>query len=102
MRSLELLPLRDGEERAGYPWILPAVAAPRDGITLDPQVTYLVGDNGSGKSTLIEAIAVAAGMNAEGGSQSIAACGVRALWAATSSQRTSTVSARVAGWKIRA
>ena len=31
-------------------------------------VTYLVGENGVGKSTLLEAIAVAAGFNAEGGS----------------------------------
>ncbi len=35
---------------------------------LHPKVTYLVGENGSGKSTLLEAIAVAAGMNPEGGS----------------------------------
>ncbi|MGH3903060.1 MAG: AAA family ATPase [Pseudonocardiaceae bacterium] len=33
-------------------------------------MTFLVGDNGTGKSTLIEALAVAAGFNAEGGSQS--------------------------------
>jgi len=33
-------------------------------------VTFLVGENGSGKSTLIEAIAVAAGFNAEGGTKS--------------------------------
>ncbi|WP_433602120.1 AAA family ATPase [Nocardia sp. CA-135953] len=39
------------------------------GLTLAPGVTFLVGENGSGKSTLIEAIAVAAGMNPEGGSQ---------------------------------
>jgi predicted ATPase len=32
-------------------------------------VTFLVGENGTGKSTLIEAIAVAAGFNPEGGSQ---------------------------------
>jgi predicted ATPase len=32
-------------------------------------VTFLVGENGSGKSTLIEAIAVAVGFNAEGGSR---------------------------------
>jgi predicted ATPase len=32
-------------------------------------VTFFVGENGSGKSTLIEAIAVAAGFNAEGGSR---------------------------------
>ena len=32
-------------------------------------VTFLVGENGSGKSTIIEAIAVAAGFNAEGGTK---------------------------------
>jgi predicted ATPase len=32
-------------------------------------VTFFIGENGSGKSTLIEAIAVAAGFNAEGGSK---------------------------------
>jgi predicted ATPase len=35
-------------------------------------VTYLIGENGSGKSTLLEAIAVAAGLNAEGGSSNFA------------------------------
>jgi predicted ATPase len=34
---------------------------------LDPSATFLVGENGSGKSTLLEAIAAAAGLNAEGG-----------------------------------
>lgn len=33
------------------------------------QVTILTGDNGSGKSTLVEAIAIAAGANAAGGSR---------------------------------
>ncbi len=32
-------------------------------------VTFLVGENGTGKSTLLEAIAVAAGFNAEGGTK---------------------------------
>ena len=32
-------------------------------------VTFFVGENGSGKSTLLEALAVCAGMNAEGGSR---------------------------------
>lgn len=32
-------------------------------------VTFLVGENGTGKSTLIEAIAIRAGFNAEGGSK---------------------------------
>jgi predicted ATPase len=56
------------EERRGHPWDLPAVAALEAGVVLDPSVTYLIGANGSGKSTLLEAVAVAAGMNAEGGS----------------------------------
>lgn len=36
-----------------------------------PKVTFLVGDNGAGKSTLVEAMAVAAGFNAEGGGTAI-------------------------------
>jgi len=36
-------------------------------LELDTRVTFLVGENGSGKSTLIEAIAVAAKLNVEGG-----------------------------------
>lgn len=39
-----------------------------ESIELHPKVTFLVGENGSGKSTLLEAMAVALGMNAEGGS----------------------------------
>lgn len=59
----------DGQMRAGYPWELPAVRAlAAQPLKLHPGLTYLVGDNGSGKSTLLEAIAVAAGMNPEGGS----------------------------------
>lgn len=57
---------------AGYPWNLPAIQALRDRVKLHPRVTYLIGENGSGKSTLLEAIAVAAGMNAEGGSSNFA------------------------------
>lgn len=36
-------------------------------LSFQKAVTFLVGENGTGKSTLIEAIAVAAGFNAEGG-----------------------------------
>ena len=39
----------------------------RDGMTLGPS-TVLVGENGSGKSTIVEAIAMAFGLNPEGGS----------------------------------
>jgi predicted ATPase len=54
-----------------YPFTLPAVAwlARSGGLALAPGVTFLVGENGTGKSTLVEAIAVAAGFNPEGGSQ---------------------------------
>jgi predicted ATPase len=60
----------DGADRSRYPFTLPLVAGLRAAgrLELDPAVTFLVGDNGTGKSTLIEAIAVAAGFNPEGGS----------------------------------
>jgi predicted ATPase len=50
-----------------YPFNLPAVRA-LSVLPFHPQVTFLVGENGAGKSTLLEAIAVASGLNAEGGS----------------------------------
>ena len=59
------------EDPTVHPFDLPAVRA-LDELTLDPGVTLLVGENGSGKSTLVEAIAVAAGFNAEGGSRNFA------------------------------
>ncbi|HBE69276.1 MAG TPA: AAA family ATPase [Planctomycetaceae bacterium] len=47
------------------------IAALRDlsSLPLHDKVTFFVGENGSGKSTLLEAIAIAAGLNAEGGSR---------------------------------
>ncbi|MDF3833783.1 AAA family ATPase [Cupriavidus basilensis] len=51
-----------------YPFSLPAVRS-LDVLEIHPKVTFLVGENGSGKSTLMEAIAVAMGYNAEGGSR---------------------------------
>jgi predicted ATPase len=51
-----------------YPFDLPAVRA-LDRLVFDRPVTFFVGENGSGKSTLLEAIAVALGFNAEGGSR---------------------------------
>ncbi|HEY5920936.1 MAG TPA: AAA family ATPase [Kofleriaceae bacterium] len=51
-----------------YPFAIPAVRH-LDELELDAKVTFLIGDNGSGKSTLIEAIAIVAGFNAEGGSK---------------------------------
>jgi predicted ATPase len=51
-----------------YPFSVPAIRE-LSTLELHPHVTFLVGENGVGKSTLIEAIAVAAGFNAEGGSK---------------------------------
>lgn len=51
-----------------YPFNLPAVRHLQV-LPFHPAVTFIVGENGSGKSTLLEAIAVALGFNAEGGSR---------------------------------
>ncbi len=58
----------DVEDRSLYPFSLPAIAHLRE-LKLHPKVTFLVGENGSGKSTLVEALAIAWGFNAEGGSK---------------------------------
>ena len=50
-----------------YPFNLPAIRR-LDRLPLHPSVTFLVGENGTGKSTLLEGIAVALGINPEGGS----------------------------------
>ncbi|HBZ11960.1 MAG TPA: AAA family ATPase [Bacillus bacterium] len=50
-----------------YPFCLPAVESLSE-LPLHPQITYFVGENGMGKSTLLEAIAISAGFNPEGGS----------------------------------
>jgi predicted ATPase len=49
-----------------YPYSLPAIKN-FETLTLHPKVTYIIGENGTGKSTILEAIAVAFGLNAEGG-----------------------------------
>jgi predicted ATPase len=51
-----------------YPYCLP-VCRNLKSLELNPAVTFFVGENGTGKSTLLEAIAVASGFNAEGGSR---------------------------------
>ena len=59
---------RDPDVPADYASELPAVRD-LEGFRFHPAVTFLVGANGSGKSTVLEAVAVAAGLNAEGGSR---------------------------------
>jgi predicted ATPase len=59
---------REGWDPGAYPFNLPVVRN-LDELTFHPKVTFLVGENGSGKSTLIEALAVAWGFNAEGGTR---------------------------------
>ncbi|MFK7991664.1 MAG: AAA family ATPase [Sandaracinaceae bacterium] len=53
-----------------YPFSIPAIRQLGE-LELDPRLTVLVGENGSGKSTLLEAIAIAAGYNAEGGTKNL-------------------------------
>lgn len=53
---------------SGYPFSIPAVRQ-IESVKFNSPVTFFVGENGSGKSTIIEAIAVAAGFNAEGGTK---------------------------------
>lgn len=72
VRAIQLSGVPERDTAGAYPWNVPAIAALRHGLELHPKVTYLVGENGSGKSTLLEAIAVAAGLNPEGGSSNFA------------------------------
>ena len=60
----------DIADPSAYPFSIPAIAALGE-LRLDPAVTFFIGENGSGKSTLVEAIAIAAGFNAEGGSRHV-------------------------------
>ncbi len=53
-----------------YPFSIPAVRHLTE-IELHPKVTFFIGENGSGKSTVLEAIAIASGMNAEGGGRNL-------------------------------
>ena len=53
-----------------YPFSIPAIRGLEE-LKLGEGVTLLAGENGSGKSTLVEALAVALGFNAEGGSRNM-------------------------------
>lgn len=58
---------RPKEERKEYPYNIPAIRN-LETFEFKSNVTFIVGENGAGKSTLIEAIAICAGFNPEGGS----------------------------------
>ena len=58
----------DALDLSVYPFTIPAIRDLEE-LVLDPAVTFFIGDNGSGKSTLVEAIAIAAKLNPEGGSR---------------------------------
>ncbi|HEX3882394.1 MAG TPA: AAA family ATPase [Stellaceae bacterium] len=49
-----------------YPFTIPAIGGLRE-LPFDHPVTFLIGENGAGKSTLLEALAIAWGLNPEGG-----------------------------------
>lgn len=70
IRSYSINPV-DPEKAGTYPYSIPAIRTGKE-ISLSPQVTFFVGENGTGKSTIIEALAVSAGFNAEGGSKNFA------------------------------
>lgn len=68
VRRVELSRYAELPDETVWPRSMPAVRAVlADGLDLAP-ATVLVGENGSGKSTIVEALAMAFGMNAEGGS----------------------------------
>lgn len=53
-----------------YPFNIPCLVN-FDELKLDTPVTLFYGENGAGKSTLVEAIAIALGLNPEGGSNNM-------------------------------
>ncbi|TYR37855.1 AAA family ATPase [Sphingobacterium phlebotomi] len=55
-------------ERSTYPYNIPSIAKLNE-LEFQKPVTFVIGENGSGKSTLVEAIAINAGFNPEGGSR---------------------------------
>ena len=65
------LKLTDFPKKIVYPFDVFAVQEifRKGSLSLEQPVTFLSGDNGTGKSTILEAIAVAYGINPEGGSQ---------------------------------
>lgn len=70
-KYIESVKLSEDIPRGSYLNDIPAIEwlARQRELALGSAVTFFVGENGAGKSTLLEAVAVAAGFNAEGGSK---------------------------------
>jgi len=68
MNFITRISLKENVDKSEYPYNIPVLKNFNELLIKSP-VTFFVGENGSGKSTFIEAIAVASGLNAEGGSQ---------------------------------
>jgi len=66
---IQYVSLREGIEKNTkiYPFNIPLIKNFKK-ISFKMPVTFIIGENGTGKSTFLEAIAVAFGFNAEGGS----------------------------------
>ncbi len=67
IKQIKIRPLDTPSYLSGLPivkWLLRAGK-----LDIDSPVTFFIGENGTGKSTIVEAIAICAGFNAEGGSK---------------------------------
>jgi predicted ATPase len=60
--------LKPKKERKAYPYNIKAIRNLTELEFTNP-ITFIIGENGTGKSTLVEAIAINAGFNPEGGSR---------------------------------
>ncbi|WP_374661645.1 AAA family ATPase [Inhella sp.] len=70
LQRISLNPERSPAHWDAFPFSLPVVRSlHKEPLRIEAPVTVFVGENGSGKSTLLEAVAVALGFNAEGGSR---------------------------------
>ncbi len=70
-RYISEVVFNDGLESSSYLYELPIIRylSAQRRLSLSSNVAFFVGENGTGKSTLLEAIAVAYGFNAEGGTK---------------------------------